>query len=124
MQVGRLLGDERVLDEDDRLGGEAGEVDEWQRGLARGEIDGAPAAHAMGREGDAGEEVLEELLRVSRGEVGDGLGGHDPETDAACGHAVAPGDVDPESLQDDVGVAHGEGDVGDVAASRRWMLSG
>jgi hypothetical protein len=73
VQVGRLLGDERVLDEDDGLGGEAGEVDEWQRGLARGEIDGAPAAHAMGREGDAGEEVLEELLRVSRGEVGDAM---------------------------------------------------
>ena len=58
----------------------------WQRELAGGKIDGAPATHAVRGEGNAGKEVLEELLGIRRGEMGDGLGGHDPEADAAGGH--------------------------------------
>ena len=41
--------------------------------------------------------------------------GHGLESDSAGGDWVAPGNLDPKSLEDGIGVDHGLGDVSDVA---------
>ena len=69
----------------------------------------------MRGEGEAGEEVLEDELDVLGGEVRDRDLGHGFEAEPAGGRGVTARDLDPQPLEDDVGLVHRLGHVGDVA---------